>query len=256
MRFPWSFFFSRLKNSSCLSLSASEKCSIPLIILITVLCIHPNRSMCWGLHTWTQYSRWGVSRGQSRGGESPPSACWPLLFWCRPGCCFSFGLQVHTAGSHTDFHPWNPPSPLQGCQWVPLLHSYLYRCNPHICTCWSELVELGSHLRSLWIASHPSYCVTALLSLSVTCKLADAALYLPVWGTGKDIREHQSQGRALRGSTGHQPPHGHKANNHNSLAISIQPTPYSPDTPPSKSMSLQFEDKDVVWDHAEGLREV
>jgi len=29
--------------------------------------------LCWGLQSWTQDSRWGVSRERSKGAESPPS---------------------------------------------------------------------------------------------------------------------------------------------------------------------------------------
>lgn len=86
---------------------------------------------------------------------------------------------------------------------------------------------------SLWMASHPSVA-TALLSL-VSSAEAAVDLTVPL----VKIRVHQSQDRALRESTCHQPPPEHKAINHNFLAVSIQPIPYPPDIPPFEFMSLQ-----------------
>ncbi|KAJ7428245.1 hypothetical protein BTVI_01097 [Pitangus sulphuratus] len=72
----------------------------------------------------------------------------------------------------------------------------------------------------------------------------------------KDIEEYQSQDRTLRDTTHHQPPPGHRAIDHNSLVVSIQPVPYLSNSPSIKSMSLQFGDKDIMWDCIKGLTEV
>jgi len=64
---------------------------------------------------------------QSRAGQSPPSPCWPLLFWCSPGYYLPSGLKDQTAVSCPAFWPPGfPRSSLQDCsQWifVPLFAS-------------------------------------------------------------------------------------------------------------------------------------
>ncbi|KAK4826741.1 hypothetical protein QYF61_010994 [Mycteria americana] len=50
----------------------------------------------------------------------------------------------------------------------------------------------------------------------------------------------------LRDTTHHWSPPGHRAVDHNSLSVTIQPIPYPPSGPPIKSMSLHFREKDVV----------
>lgn len=50
----------------------------------------------------------GISQVQSRAGESHPSTCWSILFWCSPGCGWPFGVQVHTIIIFPVYHlvPW------------------------------------------------------------------------------------------------------------------------------------------------------
>jgi len=40
------------------------------------------------------------------------------------------------------------------------------------------------------------------------------------------------------------------------LAATIQPIPYPPNSPPIKSMALQFREKDVVGDHVKGFTKI
>ena len=50
-------------------------------------------------------------------------------------------------------------------------------------------------------------------------------------------------------------PPGHRATDHNPLAVTFQPIPYPP-SPPFKCILPQFRDKDMMWDHIKGLAEV
>jgi len=52
------------------------------------------------------------------------------------------------------------------------------------------------------------------------------------------------------------PPSGHRVINHNPLAVTIQPILYPMSSPAFKSISLQFRDKEVMWDHVKGLAQV
>jgi len=88
----------------------------------------------------------GVSPEQSRGTESPPSTCWPLCFWCSPGCGWPSGLWAHIVGSCLAFHPPVPPSPSpQGCS--QSLHPPAFidtrdcpnpNAGPYIWPCWTS----------------------------------------------------------------------------------------------------------------------
>ncbi|RMC21736.1 hypothetical protein DUI87_02605 [Hirundo rustica rustica] len=93
----------------------------------------------------------------------------------------------------------------------------------------------------------PSFCcVSCTTQLRVICKLAEGALDLTLCVIDEDIEEPWSQDRALRDTTCHQPPPGHGAIDHNSLAAYIQPIPCPPSSSPFKFLSLQLRDKDVV----------
>ena len=65
----------------------------------------------------------------------------------------------------------------------------------------------------------------------------------------KILKEHQYQARHLRNTTHDWPLPGHRAIDSNPMATIIQPILYPPNNPAFKSISLQFRDKDVVWDH-------
>ena len=60
----------------------------------------------------------------------------------------------------------------------------------------------------------------------------------------------------LRDTTCYQPPPGHRAIDHNSLTVAIQPILYPPNSPPFKSVSFQFRGQDVTWDCVKDLTEV
>lgn len=60
----------------------------------------------------------------------------------------------------------------------------------------------------------------------------------------------------LGDTTPYWPPFGHRALDSNPLAMTTQPILYSPCIPAYKSLSLQFRDKDMVWDHVKVLAQV
>lgn len=49
---------------------------------------------------------------------------------------------------------------------------------------------------------------------------------------------------------------GHRTTNHSSLALSLKTVPYPLNGPPFKSVSSQFGDKYVIWDHVKDLTEI
>jgi len=60
---------SRLNNPNSLSLSSEERCSSPLIVFVVLLWTRSNSStffLCC-LQSWTQDSRWGLTRAEQRG---------------------------------------------------------------------------------------------------------------------------------------------------------------------------------------------
>ncbi|KAJ7404971.1 testosterone 17-beta-dehydrogenase 3-like [Willisornis vidua] len=69
-------------------------------------------------------------------------------------------------------------------------------------------------------------CVSFTAQLHVICKLAEGALDPSVCAIDEDIKKCQSQDRALRDNTHHQPPSECRAIDHGSLAASIQLIPY------------------------------
>ena len=72
----------------------------------------------------------------------------------------------------------------------------------------------------------------------------------------EDIEKHQSQNRPLRGTTHHWPSLGYIAIDQHSLGATFKPTPYPLNGLPTKSISLQFGDQDVMWDHVKDLTEL
>ena len=82
MRSPQSLLFSKLNKPSSLNLSSLERCSGALIISVPLLWTHSKSS--------TSFLYWvprpgrsipgGASQELNRGGQSPPSPCWPPLF--------------------------------------------------------------------------------------------------------------------------------------------------------------------------------
>ncbi|KAK4827563.1 hypothetical protein QYF61_019187 [Mycteria americana] len=94
----------------------------------------------------------------------------------------------------------------------------------------------------------PLQHVDCTTQLGVVGKLAEGALNATVHVADKDVKQHRSQYRPLRNATRHWSPLGYRAVDRNSLSVTIQPIPYPPSGPSVKSTSLQFRDKDVVWD--------
>lgn len=72
----------------------------------------------------------------------------------------------------------------------------------------------------------------------------------------EDIDEHLSPDRILRDTTHHRLPPRYRAFDHSSLSMSTQLIPYPLTSPSMKSMTLEFEHKDVIEGHIEGLTEV
>ncbi|KAK4833105.1 LOW QUALITY PROTEIN: hypothetical protein QYF61_027771 [Mycteria americana] len=84
----------------------------------------------------------------------------------------------------------------------------------------------------------PSFwCVKCITKLGVVCKLADGALDLAVNVIDENIEQHQSQYGPLRDTT---------PIDLYPLDAIIQPVPYPLNSPPIKSISLQFREKGVV----------
>ncbi|KAK4831174.1 LOW QUALITY PROTEIN: hypothetical protein QYF61_015644 [Mycteria americana] len=86
----------------------------------------------------------------------------------------------------------------------------------------------------------PSFwCVNCTTQLGVICKLAERALDLAVNVIDENIEQHWSQYRPLRDTA---------SVDCHPLDATIQPIPYPLNSPPIKSISLQFREKDVVGD--------
>jgi len=111
---------------------------------------------------------------------------------------------------------------------------------------WARLLSLP---RYVWIASPPSALSSAPLS---SVSSADLLRVHSIPSSISLIKK--SQDRPQWDTIHHQPPPGHRTIDHNPLAVTFQPIPYSPNSPPLKSMSLQFRDK--VRDHDKGLAEL
>ena len=73
-------------------------CSIPLIILVALLRPRSNRSMsflCWGLQSWMQDSRWGLTRAEQR-GRIPSLDLLVMLLLMQPSVQLAFwAASVH-----------------------------------------------------------------------------------------------------------------------------------------------------------------
>ncbi|KAK4831239.1 LOW QUALITY PROTEIN: hypothetical protein QYF61_016471 [Mycteria americana] len=89
--------------------------------------------------------------------------------------------------------------------------------------------------------------VSCTTQLGVICKLAEGALHLAVNVIDENTEQHWSQYGPLRDTT---PIDCYP------LDAPIQPIPYPLNSPPIKSISLQFREKDVVGDQVKGFTEV
>ena len=71
--------------------------------------------LCWGLQSWTQDSRWGLTRVEQR-GRITSLALLATLLLMQPGYGCLSGLRVHPAGSCWVSHqPVLPGPSVQGC---------------------------------------------------------------------------------------------------------------------------------------------
>ena len=93
-------------------------------------------------------------------------------------------------------------------------------------------------------------------SFGVPRKLAEGALNLILDVINKDFEEYQSQNRLLEDTAHHQLHLDIEPLTTTPLSAAFQPFPYLLDSPPFKSISLQFRDKDVLGDHVKGLAQV
>ncbi|KAK4826718.1 LOW QUALITY PROTEIN: hypothetical protein QYF61_010933 [Mycteria americana] len=94
-----------------------------------------------------------------------------------------------------------------------------------------QLVQVPlDDIPSFWHVSCPT-------QLGVICKLVEGALDLAVNVIDENIEQHWSQYGPLRDTT---------SVDHYPLDVTIQPIPHPLNSPPIKSMSLQFREKDVV----------
>ncbi|KAK4812272.1 LOW QUALITY PROTEIN: hypothetical protein QYF61_012947, partial [Mycteria americana] len=97
-----------------------------------------------------------------------------------------------------------------------------------------QLVQVSvDDIPSFWRVN----CTT---QLGVICRLAEGALDLAVNVIDENIEQHWSQYGPLRDTT---------SVDCYPLDATIQPIPYPLNSPPIKSISLQFREKDVVQDH-------
>lgn len=102
--------------------------------------------------------------------------------------------------------------------------------------------------RSLWMALKEWMCVDCITQLGVISKSEDGALNPAIHVTNK---QHWSPYWPPRNTTHDWSTLGYGAIDHKILNANVQPTPYPPSGPSAKSMSLQFGDRDVVWDSIE-----
>ncbi|GAB0185610.1 mitochondrial enolase superfamily member 1 [Grus japonensis] len=92
--------------------------------------------------------------------------------------------------------------------------------------------------------------------LGIVCKLAESALNPTVYVIGEDIKQYWSQYGPLRDITCHRSSSGYQAVDRYPLDVTIQTIPHTLNSPPIKSISLQFREKDVVGDCVKGLTEI
>ena len=121
-------------------------------------------------------------------------------------------------------------------------------------------------IRFIWahfLSLFRSLCMVLLSLLSqlhqqffVISKLAEGTLNPTVFTVDKDVEEFQSQEGLWHDTTLDQPPPGHRAIDNNPLDMTIQSVLYLQNNPFTKSVSLQFRDKDVVYNHVNGLAQV
>ena len=184
-------------------------------------------------------------------------------------------LAFWAASAHcrlsSSFSPPVPPSPSrQGCSQSlhPPAWTYTEGCQDPRTGPWTLLcaTSWGSH------GPTPSACpgLSGCRPVPQVCQLHHSAwCHLQTcWGfilslclneymnTDEYIKQCWSQQGPLRDTTCHWHPFGHWTVGHYSLDATIQTIPYPLNSPPIKSISLQFRKKDVVGNHVKGLTEI
>ena len=117
---------------------------------------------------------------------------------------------------------------------------------------WAHLSSLPW---SLWMASRSSGVLTASLSLVSSAnqlRVCSIPVSMSLTNMLKQCRSEYNSWEKPH----HWCPLGHWAVGHSSLSATIQPNPYPPNGPSIKSMSLQFRDKDVMWDSVKWFAQV
>lgn len=85
-RLQWGLLgaFSRLHNSNSLGLSSQERSCTPLSIFTALLWTCCNKPMCWRFLSWTQCSRWGLTRGSGTSPSYPSTPHTEKASWGIP----------------------------------------------------------------------------------------------------------------------------------------------------------------------------
>jgi len=213
-----------------------------------------------------QDCRWGLSIAEQRGRITSLDLLATLLLM-QPRICFFFlGCECTLLGHVQLFIPQYPqvlgraalnpfiPQPvlISGIALIQVQDLALGLVEPHE-------VHTGPLLKLLQVPLDgilSFWCVNCATHVGVICRLAEGALDPAVCVTDEDFKQYWSQYRPQRDTTCHQSSSEHQAVDHYPLAVTIQPIPHPLDSPPIKSMSLQFGEKDVVGDCVKGLTEV
>ena len=153
---------------------APTRCSSPLIIFLALLWICSSMSMsflCWGPQSWTQYSRWGLTRAERRGRITSHDLL-AMLLLMQPRIQLAFWAASAHYWLMFSFASANTPKPfLTG---LLSIHSFpsLYLCvglPQSMCrTLHLALLNfmtfaqahLSSLSRCLWMAFFPSCMLT------------------------------------------------------------------------------------------------
>lgn len=99
-----------------------------------------------------------------------------------------------------------------------------------------------------------SFCyINCTTQHGVISKLAECALNSIICVTDKDVKKYWAEDRPLGDGPHHWLSSLHRAIDNNPLAVTFHPIPHPSSSPPFKSTSLQFQDKDTVGDHVKSL---
>ncbi|KAK4832304.1 LOW QUALITY PROTEIN: hypothetical protein QYF61_021703, partial [Mycteria americana] len=164
-----------------------------------------------------------------------------------PGYGWPSGLRAYIVGSCLAFHPSAlfhratldhiTPQPVLILGFAPTQDPELGLVEPHEVHM-SPLLQLVQVPLDDILSLRRVNCTT---QLGAVCKFAEGVI-------DEDIKQYWSQYGPLRDTTHHLSPSEHWAVDHYLLDVTIQPVPHPLNSPPIKSISLQFREKDVVGD--------